>query len=289
MMKTVKTIMTQDKERYKVPRRVQDIIPISCMWPDGIFKVGNKFTKQFRFTDINYLVAAREDQQNMFLTYSELLNSFDSGATYKITGDNNLMSAANFEDSNLMPMQDDGRDVFRVEYNDMLVDKATNSNGILQDKFVTVSVAKKTVQEARSYFARLSAELQAHFAALGSKCTEMNATERLRVLHDFYRAGEEAYFNFDLKDMMKKGHDFRDYICPDSIEKHADYLKIGDRYARVLYLKDYASYIKDSMVSELTELNRKMMLSIDVIPIPTDEAVREDENRLLGVETNITN
>ena len=289
MMKTMKTMKAQDKERYKVPRRVQDVIPISCMWPDGIFKVGNKFTKQFRFTDINYLVAAREDQQNMFLTYSELLNSFDSGATYKITDNNDLMSAANFEDSNLMPMQDDGRDVFRVEYNDMLIDKATNSNGILQDKFVTVSVAKKTVQEARAYFARLSAELQAHFAALGSKCTEMNATERLRVLHDFYRAGEEAYFDFDLKDMMKKGHDFRDYICPDSIEKHADYLKIGDRFARVLYLKDYASYIKDSMVSELTELNRKMMLSIDVIPIPTDEAVREVENRLLGVETNITN
>ena len=43
------------------------------------------------------------------------------------------------------------------------------------------------------------------------------------------------------------------------------------------------------MVSELTELNRNLMLSIDVIPIPTDEAVREVENKLLGVETNITN
>ena len=32
-----------------------------------------------------------------------------------------------------------------------------------------------------------------------------------------------------------------------------------------------------------------MMLSIDVVPVPTDEAVREVENRLLGVETNITN
>ena len=31
------------------------------------------------------------------------------------------------------------------------------------------------------------------------------------------------------------------------------------------------------------------MLSIDILPIPTDEAVREVENRLLGVETNITN
>jgi hypothetical protein len=32
-----------------------------------------------------------------------------------------------------------------------------------------------------------------------------------------------------------------------------------------------------------------MMLSVDVVPVPTDEAVREVENRLLGVETNITN
>ena len=42
-------------------------------------------------------------------------------------------------------------------------------------------------------------------------------------------------------------------------------------------------------VAELCELNRNMMLSIDVVPVPTDEAVREVENRLLGVETNITN
>ncbi len=43
------------------------------------------------------------------------------------------------------------------------------------------------------------------------------------------------------------------------------------------------------MVAELTDLNRNLMMSIDVVPIPTDEAVREAESRLLGVETNITN
>ena len=43
------------------------------------------------------------------------------------------------------------------------------------------------------------------------------------------------------------------------------------------------------MATELTDFNRNMMLSIDVVPVPTDEAVREVENRLLGVETNITN
>ena len=64
---------------------------------------------------------------------------------------------------------------------------------------------------------------------------------------------------------------------------------MGNQYGRVLFLKDYASYIKDSMILELTDLNRRMMLSIDMIPVPTDEAVREVENKLLGVETNVTN
>ena len=36
-------------------------------------------------------------------------------------------------------------------------------------------------------------------------------------------------------------------------------------------------------------MNRNMMLSIDILPVPTDEAVREVESGLLGVETNITN
>ena len=57
----------------------------------------------------------------------------------------------------------------------------------------------------------------------------------------------------------------------------------------MLFLKDYASYIKDNMVTELTDFNRNLMFSIDIVPVPTDEAVREVENRLLGVETNITN
>lgn len=289
MIKTLRTALKQDEERYTVPRKVQDIIPIRRIWPDGIFQVGAKFSRTYKFSDINYLVASREDKEAMFLAYSELLNSLDSGATTKLTINNRRLNKANFEQSILMPMRGDQRDVYRKEYNQMLLDKATGANGIMQEKYVTITVAKKDIEEARSYFFRVGADLTARFATLGSKCVELDATERLRVLHDFYRQGEEGNFHFDPHDMMQKGHDVRDYICPDSMEKFSDHLKLGEKFCRVLFLKDYASYIKDSMVTELTDLNRNMMLSIDVIPIPTDEAVREVENRLLGVETNITN
>ena len=44
MIKSIKAIMRQDREQYRIPRRVQDVIPIQAVWPDGIFKVGNKFS-----------------------------------------------------------------------------------------------------------------------------------------------------------------------------------------------------------------------------------------------------
>lgn len=171
----------------------------------------------------------------------------------------------------------------------MLFDKAINSNGMVREIYLTISVFKKNIEEAKNYFRRVSNDIVSHLARLGSKSIELDAKEKLRILHDFYRIGEEVNYNLDIKEFIKKGHNFKDYICPDSFSFKKDYFEMGKKYGRVLFLKDYASYIKDTMVAELTDLNRNMMMSIDIIPVPTDEAVKEVENRLLGVESNITN
>ena len=289
-MKTLNKIFKLDKEKFVVPKSSQDIIPIKALWEDGIFLIGNnKYSKSYKFIDINYAVASREDKESMFLDYSELLNSLDSGATAKITINNRRINKIDFEKTILLDMENDELDKYRKEYNQMLIDQAKNANEIIQEKIVTISVYKRSIEEARNYFSRAGADIMNHLNNLGSKCIELDTKERLRMLHDFYRTGEETSFNFELSKTMRKGHNFKDYICPDTVEFENDYLKIGERYARVLFLKEYASYIKDSMVTELTELNKNMMLSIDVIPIPMDEAVKEAENRRLGIETNITN
>jgi hypothetical protein len=288
-MNAIKQVMKKDHEPYRVPKRVQDVIPIKCMWRDGIFLAGNRYSKTFKFTDINYMVASQEAQKKLFLAYAALINSLDCGATTKITLNNRHLNRKNFADTVLMKLKNDYLDYYRMEYNDVIMSKATGGNGIIQEKYVTLSVCKKNIEDARAYFARVGAELTARFAALGAKVTEMDGTEKLRVLHDFFRSGEEVYFRFDAQDMMRKGHDFRDYICPDSVEKHSDYLMLGGKYARVIYLKDYASFISDQLVTKLTDQSRSMMLSIDIIPVATDEAVREVERKMLGVETNITN
>ncbi len=288
MLKTYKTIQAQDREKIGIPKTAQDAIPVRRIWDDGIFLVGkNKYSKMFCFQDVNYSSASDAEKMEMTKQYCHILNSFDVGATTKITINNRRMNMDSFKRNILMRYADDGLDSYRREYNRMLLDKAEGSNSIMQEKYVTVSVCKRSIEEARAYFARVFASLFTQFNQIGSHCDELNAEQRLHLFHDFFYPAEEGNFQFNLRDYMRLGHDFKDVITPESLEFESDYFKFGDRFGRVLFLKDYANTITDKLIPTLCEFNRNLMLSIDIIPLSMSEAIQELESRLLGIETNI--
>lgn len=288
MIKSFSKLKKQNKEEFRIPKTTQDVIPVDTVYKDGIFKIGNRYTKSYRFLDINYAIASKEEKTGLFLDYGDLLNSFDSSVMVKITVNNHKIDLYKFKEDILIPFKEDALDEYRKEYNEMLLDKLKESDDIVQEKYLTLTVFKNNVEEARSYFSRIGTELSSHFAKLGSGCIELNLEERLKILHDFYRS-DESEFNFDMKDNMRKGHSFKDLICPLAPEFKHKYFKLDNKYGRVLYLSNYPRFIKDSIVSELCNLNKNMMYSMDLISIPTDEAVKEIERKLLGVNTNITN
>ena len=52
MLRTLKNLFKQDREKFVVPKSVQNVIPIKTIWEDGIFLVGrNKYAKTFKFED----------------------------------------------------------------------------------------------------------------------------------------------------------------------------------------------------------------------------------------------
>ena len=117
MIKTLSKAQKMEREKFRIPRSVQDAIPIRRIFADGIFQVGNQYSKTWSFTDINYAIAGKEDKTSMFLDYSELLNALDSGASAKITIYNRRINKAEFERSVLLPDRDDGLDEYRHEFN----------------------------------------------------------------------------------------------------------------------------------------------------------------------------
>ncbi len=275
------------KQKRKIPRTVQQSIPIDTLYRDGVFRSGRLFSKTWRFTDINYKVASDADQLQMFLAHSAILNGFPTDALAEITIYNRQLHDAYFEQLST-PSDDMNYRNFANELNGILSDKMAESNNIVHEKYITVATDKKNIEEARTFFTRVGNDLTADFAKISSKVTELGYSDRLRIFHDFFKIGENEEFNFDLKKAMARGADFKDYICPDSMEFKSDYIKIGEKYARTIFLKEYPSFLSDRMISDLTDFARSMMLSISIQPIPTDEAVKIVQKKLLAVETEIT-
>lgn len=167
--KTLNKLFRLEREPRKTPKSVEDAIPIKRIWADGIFLVGkHKYAKTYRITDINYAVASREDKEALFLEYSELLNSFDTGATTKITVAMRHLDAKDFQQKILIPYKDDGLDEYRSEYNDMLISKATGANSMVREVYITVSAVRKGIEDARTYFNRATTEMTGHLSRLGS-------------------------------------------------------------------------------------------------------------------------
>lgn len=273
-----------------VPRSVQDVIKIDAVYSDGIFMAGkDRYSKTFKFTDINYAVSSKEDKESHFLKYSEILNSLENGISSQITIINRKLKHNELKEIALLEKANDNKDKYRKEINDMLTMLANGANAIVQDKYVTLTIQKKSISEARSHFNRVGADLIAHFSRLGSKCTELDLTERLRIIHDFCRPEEAADYHFDLRDTMRKGQSFKDYISPDGFEFKSDYFKIGNRFGRVLFIRDYPSFVKDRVVWDLTDTSKNMIFNYDIVPVSIEEAQKFGEKQALGVETNIAN
>lgn len=289
-MKTLKEAIKKERQKFKIPKSVQDVIPIREAYKDGIFYLGNnQFSKTFRFTDVNYNIASDIEKQELMKSYWGILNSFAAGISVKITINNHPLDRAEFEQKILMPYQYDNLDGYRKEYNQMLIDKAEKSNSIIQDKYFTVTVQKKNLKEARSYFGELEYNLSLRLSRINSRCYALNAEERLAIFHNFYRSSNEENYNLNFEEFSKGDSDIKDYIAPDSMEFFSDYMTINGKFVRPLFMRNYGTYISDSLVSELTSFDKKLMFSIDFVPIPADEGAREVDKVLLGIQTDKAN
>ena len=288
MSKTLRAANRSERVPFKIPRSVQQSIPIQCIYRDGIWQVNGKYSQTWRFADINYSLASYEDQRDMFTSYCGVLNSLPTDAVTKITIYNRRLNSSDFQHSVLMQERGDPMDKYRREYNQVLIEKASASNNLIQDKYITVSVARKSADEARAFFHRVDADLSKNLGRLDSGAKALDAYERLRIFHDFFRPGEEQFYKFDLGETMRLGHSFKDYIAPDGMKFLADHFELVGKVGRVLFMRDYSSYIKDDMITSLADFPRPLVLSIDLLPVPTDEAVRDVQSQIMGIESDIT-
>jgi hypothetical protein len=176
-------VPTRKKERtaVRLPKTAQQSIPIQRIYRDGIWEVGGKYSRTWRFTDINYSVADEEDKRSILILYCALEKALPTDAITKISVVNKRLNPKAFQKEMLLPAKMDGRDSYRGEYNCMMMDKATEGNSIIQERYITVSVERRSIEEARTFFIRVENDLSVNFKRLTSNIYPMD-TERDSVL-----------------------------------------------------------------------------------------------------------
>ena len=125
------------------------------------------------------------------------------------------------------------------------------------------------------------------FGRLDSGAKPLSGEDRLRVLHDFFRPGEEQYFSFDQSRVIRNGMDFRDLICPDSVAFKAGHFEMGDKVGRVLFPPGLRLLSPGRHDRGALRLPAESHAVHRHLPIPTDEAVKEIQSRILAVETDV--
>ena len=88
------------------------------------------------------------------------------------------------------------------------------TNNVVQERYLTISAHKRSVDEARAYFQRMGGEVTARLGQLSSQAEELDASARLQILRDFFKAGQPAVVPFNMEQRAKRGHDFRDLVLP---------------------------------------------------------------------------
>ena len=272
---------------YKTPKSIQETIEIMAVAENGIFEVSkNKYSKCYRFQDINYTTATEDEQIGIFERYCKFLNSLD--CNYKITINNKNKNMDELRDKVLIAEKNDGFNNYRRIYNDIIEEKIIEGRqGIEQERYLTITIERKNFEEAKAQFATLEATIHKAFIELGAEIVPLNGNERLKVLYDYYHLGDEGSFDFDIKKAKKVGADFRNDLCNGMVKYFPDHFEDESKFCKALFIKKYPSSLSDRFINEITSLPVHSITSIDVVPVPKDLTTKVLQKKYLGIESDI--
>lgn len=263
-------------KKPKVKKTVQQTLPYIAFCDNYILEVEpNRYSKTYKFEDINYTIASNEEQEIIFTSYCDLLNSFDSSVDIQITMHNNKVNHDDFEKRVLLKHRgiDDDFDRYIDVYNEMLSEKMEHGQSdTIRNKYITVSLQAPDFETAENKFTTVDIELNKAFSRINTNVRPITANERVRILADIFRGVDERIPELDKKAFRRRAD--KAYCCPDYFEFKPKYFMFNEKYARVCFVKDFPSTLTDDLLTDLSDTNLNIIVTVNVAPVEPYKALR---------------
>ena len=293
------TLTPQTERIYKVPLCIQDTIPIYRIAENGIFELesptnkdgGKKklhqFDRMYLFEDINFSTQDEEEKEETGKRFETLLRSMN--VSYKIIVSNHYADNGKLREEILQKAVSKEREPLAREYHQMIEERLQEGRGgLLQSKYFIVTCRKPDYESAKNYFNTIEFSIRQLFHRLGSCLIPLDATERLRALHSYYRMGDEASFSFDWNEYLHLKRDWRNDIINTSLRDYPEHLEMeGGNCACVMFIRKYPNGLTDQFLNELTNMNFPLIYTMDVEPLDNDVAYQMVMKKYMSNERSI--
>lgn len=258
------------------------------MFEDGLCEIDEDFySRSFRFSDINYQTAKRDEQIETFSQYCELLNYCDPATHLQVDIINSKIDADDFKSNMFMKLADDSLDGFRKEMNSMLAEKALEGkNSIVRDKIFTFSTYVNSYKSAIPTLSRLESDFTGHFKALGCEVQEMSGIDRLEPIHKIFRPDEKFTFNY--KQLIKSNLTTKAAIAPTSFNFNKNNFEFGEYIGQVLFVKDLPTELSDNLITKLSDIPIDMVISLHIDNVEQSKALEYVKMQIAFMEMEAT-
>lgn len=269
----------EERERAKRLRRTmtastQNSLNYQWLMPDGLMMVTNDtYSKTYRLGDTSYITATDEERIDVIETNADIFNSLDIDNDMQLLLINRRVEATSL-DSIRYDKVSDGYDDYRDEYNAMIGDSFSQEQNTFQvEKYLTITAQADHDHQARRVLDDTANIIESQYSSLGISFSELGGEERLLIFRKLLR--REGFLDFNYKDIAISGLSTRDFIAPSYLKFEKDHMRIDDSYARVLYVKQYPTFLNDKLIKNILDTGIELAISLHAKPYDTAMAMKK--------------
>ncbi len=244
-----------------------------------ISKKNNIYSKTYRFLDINYTLVRKEERENIFISYVNILNGLNKDVDIQISIVNEFVSDEKLRERLLIKHVDDDLNNYRDYYNDLTLDKLKiGTNNMEQVKYITVTVNAINLEKAKQLFIVTENKLSENFKRMGSNIIEVKNNEKITLLRNILNKRQLIIDND--REIKFSSYEDKDIIAPSYSKVNKDYIETDGKFVKTFFIKDVGSFVMDDIITRISDVSKKQIVSINIEKIDTQKAKKFIKNKI---------
>ena len=268
-----------------IPKTAQKTIPFQEAYENGLFlNYDGSYSLIFSFENIDYSLYRDEEKQEIYKKYTQLINTIPTDIHFQEFLMNTDIDTGTLTETLLSASYDYPQ--ISDDYNSIMngVISGSTSSGAKKIMLMAMSYKPKGNIDNANVLFKYYQDLQQLFQSLGSTTHQLPPEQVFEVLYKFYHQFSGVQF------MLPKnayGNRIKNYVTPAYFRFNKQDIEIGDQLTRVLFIKEYSTYVDDEMINDLTDNSEKITVSKHISRISKAEGMEMLRKKIFALELTI--